>query len=241
MSSLSRLLAYVRRVPRLYLAGGVLTVLYGMAFPMVPLAIREVILHIELGHDMDAVANSAWVLIGLGFAVAFFRFSSRYTLFRAARQIEYDIRNDLCAHLQTLPQSYFAAHRTGDLMSRATNDLNAVRLGQGLWVLIDGEAPLFWTRAVLPNPDPIPLFAGLNLVASFAPDATPVADALPSAKEKGLAFCRAVAELKKPLADVGRFFNRAGREVKYRSILLPFSDDERNVNYVIGAFSYKFS
>ena len=58
------------------------------------------------------------------------------------------------------------------------NDLNAVRLGQGLWVLIDGEAPLFWTRAVHPDPDPIPLFIGLNLVASFAPDATPVADAL---------------------------------------------------------------
>ena len=74
----------------------------------------------------------------------------------------------------------------------------------------------------------------------FDPVGTPVVDALPSAKEKGLAFWRAVAELKKPLADVGRFFNRAGREVKYRSILLPFSDDERNVNYVIGAFSCKF-
>ena len=75
----------------------------------------------------------------------------------------------------------------------------------------------------------------------YDPVGTPVVDALPSAKEKGLAFWRAVAELKKPLADVGRFFNRAGREVKYRSILLPFSDDERNVNYVIGAFSCKFS
>ena len=74
----------------------------------------------------------------------------------------------------------------------------------------------------------------------YDPVGTPVADALPSAKEKGLAFWRAVAELKKPLADVGRFFNRAGREVKYRSILLPFFDDERNVNYVIGAFSCKF-
>ena len=75
----------------------------------------------------------------------------------------------------------------------------------------------------------------------YDPVGTAPAEALPSAKEKGLAFCRAVAELKKPLADVGRFFNRAGREVKYRSILLPFSDDQRNVNYVIGAFSCKFS
>ena len=74
----------------------------------------------------------------------------------------------------------------------------------------------------------------------YDPVGTPAVDVLPSAREKGLAFCRAVAELKKPLADVGRFFNRAGCEVTYRSILLPFSDDQRNVNYVIGAFSCKF-
>ena len=75
----------------------------------------------------------------------------------------------------------------------------------------------------------------------YDPVGTPVADALPSAKDRGLAFCRAVAELKKPLADVGQFFNRAGREVTYRSILLPFSEDQRNLNYLIGAISCKFS
>ena len=88
------------------------------------------------------------------------------------------------------------------------------------------------------------IVAAGNAVAvalGYDPVGTPVNDVLPSAREKGLAFCRAVAELKKPLADVGRFFNRAGREVTYRSILLPFSDDQRNVNYVIGAFSCKFS
>ena len=148
MSSLSRLLAYVRRVPRLYIAGGVLTVLYGIAFPMVPLAIREVIVHIELGHEMDAVAHSAWVLIGLGVAVAFFRFSSRYTLFRAARQIEYDIRNDLCAHLQTLPQSYFAAHRTGDLMSRAVNDVNSLRMFLGMGVMNLFQTPVLYATTI---------------------------------------------------------------------------------------------
>jgi hypothetical protein len=85
--------------------------------------------------------------------------------------------------------------------------------------------------------------AGVAMAAAlgYNPVGKPVSQALPSAKEKGLAFWRAVAELKKPLADVGRFFNRAGREVKYRSILLPFSDDESNVNYVIGAFSCKFT
>jgi ATP-binding cassette subfamily B protein len=115
---------------------------------MVPLAIREVIVHIELGHEMDAVADSAWVLIGLGVAVAFLRFSSRYTLFRAARQIEYDIRNDLCAHLQTLPQSYFAANRTGDLMSRAVNDVNSLRMFLGMGVMNLFQTPVLYATTI---------------------------------------------------------------------------------------------
>ncbi len=57
-----------------------------------------------------------------------FRFWTRRILIGASRHIEYDMRNDFFAHLQTLPLSYFQAHRTGDLMSRATNDLNAVRM-----------------------------------------------------------------------------------------------------------------
>lgn len=62
---------------------------------------------------------------------------------------------------------------------------------------------------------------------------------LPSATERRLSFCRVAAELKKPVADVGQFTNAQGEEVMYRSILLPLSDDQENVNYLLGAFSYK--
>jgi len=48
-----------------------------------------------------------------------------------------------------------------------------------------------------------------------------------------------VVDLKKPMADVGRFFNKKGQEVLYRSILLPLSDDGIRVNRVVSAFSYK--
>ena len=64
-------------------------------------------------------------------------------------------------------------------------------------------------------------------------------EALPSSTEMGLSFCRASVGLKKPMADVGRFFNRNGEEVLYRSILLPLSDDGINVDRVVSAFSYK--
>jgi len=62
---------------------------------------------------------------------------------------------------------------------------------------------------------------------------------LPSATERGLSFCRVAAELKKPVADVGQFTNADGEEIMYRSILLPLSDDQERVNYLLGAFSYK--
>ena len=66
-----------------------------------------------------------------------------------------------------------------------------------------------------------------------------VIDVLPSATEKGLSFCRTAADLKKPIADVGHFTNAEGEDVYYRSVLLPLSDDQVNINYLLGAFSFK--
>jgi len=68
------------------------------------------------------------LLFGVGIVGGIFRFYTRRILVGASRHIEYDMRNDFFAHLEKLPLAYFQAHRTGDLMSRATNDLNAVRL-----------------------------------------------------------------------------------------------------------------
>ncbi len=65
-------------------------------------------------------------------------------------------------------------------------------------------------------------------------------EVLPSSTEMGLSYCRAAAEMKKPIADVGQFTNAKGEEVRYRSILLPLSDDQEKVDHVLGAFSFKF-
>ena len=66
----------------------------------------------------------------------------RRILIGASRHIEYDMRNDFFAHLQTLPLAYFQTHRTGDLMSRATNDLNAVRMMIGPAVMYSANTLL---------------------------------------------------------------------------------------------------
>jgi ATP-binding cassette subfamily B protein len=58
------------------------------------------------------------------------------------------MRNDFFAHLQTLPLSYFQAHRTGDLMSRATNDLNAVRMMIGPSIMYSANTLLTFVVAL---------------------------------------------------------------------------------------------
>jgi ATP-binding cassette subfamily B protein len=72
----------------------------------------------------------------LGFALfsALFRFYQRWVLIGISRKIEYDLRNDLFEHLLKMPPAYFDRMTTGDIIARATNDLNQVRsmLGPGL-------------------------------------------------------------------------------------------------------------
>jgi len=64
----------------------------------------------------------------------FLSFSSRWTLIGVSRDIEFDIRNDLLKRLLILKPEFYVRNRTGELMSRATNDLNSVRmvLGPGI-------------------------------------------------------------------------------------------------------------
>ena len=69
-------------------------------------------------------------------------------LIGASRAIEYDIRNAFYAHLQRLPLAYFHANRTGDLMSRATNDLSAVRMMVGPAVMYAASTGLTFVVAL---------------------------------------------------------------------------------------------
>ena len=64
-------------------------------------------------------------------------------------------------------------------------------------------------------------------------------ETFPSSTERGLSSCRTAARFKKPIMDVGNFINPHGEEILYRSIILPLPDDQENINYLVGAFSYK--
>jgi ATP-binding cassette subfamily B multidrug efflux pump len=76
------------------------------------------------------------------------RFFSRYTIFNCGRDIEYDLRNDLFAKLVRLGPDFYGRYRTGDLMSRMINDLNAVRMMVGMGILTIINTPLYYLYAL---------------------------------------------------------------------------------------------
>jgi ATP-binding cassette, subfamily B, multidrug efflux pump len=90
----------------------------------------------------------AVLLFGIAMAGGVFRFLMRKVVIGASRHIEYDLRNDFFTHLQRFPPSFFQRRRTGDLMSRATNDLNAVRMMVGPSVMYATQTVLVFAVAI---------------------------------------------------------------------------------------------
>jgi ATP-binding cassette subfamily B protein len=163
----------MRRVRGRYVSGVLLTLCYAVFFQFVPLSVRDVVARLERGHGRAEVVEGVLWLLGVAMTFAALRLASQIALFEAARQIEYELRNDLFAHLQRLPQSFFARQRTGDLMSRAVNDINSIRLalGMGLRNLIQtpviyvgafGAMLLLDWRLALCVALPYPLFVGIG-------------------------------------------------------------------------------
>ena len=131
MSPFARLVPHVLRFRRQFAVGLlclVLTTALSLAGPWVlRYAIDDLTAHVTRG----TLGLYAGLLLGLALVGGVFRFLVRRIIVGASRDFEYDLRNAFFARVQRLPLAYFHAHRTGDLMSRATNDLNAVRMMVG--------------------------------------------------------------------------------------------------------------
>lgn len=129
-----RLGAYLSSHRHLYLLGIVSTLGYTASFVAVPILVGRAVQAIFEGLGPAEIGRRCAWLAAVTLLRAGLRFLSRTQIFNAAREVEYSLRNDLFAHLQRLPQSFFFRWRTGDLMSRCVNDLTAVRLllGPGL-------------------------------------------------------------------------------------------------------------
>ncbi|HTM57436.1 MAG TPA: ABC transporter ATP-binding protein [Candidatus Udaeobacter sp.] len=104
-----------------------------------PQVLRLAIDDLYRGVTAEKLGRYALVLLGIALVAGLFKYWMRRAVIAISRHLEFDLRNDLFAHLQRLPAAYFQRERTGEIMSRATNDLSAVRmmLGPGIMYLVN--------------------------------------------------------------------------------------------------------
>lgn len=127
MDDLRKFARYFRPY-KVSLTSGILCILAGVIFNLT--------IPIIVGHALDEnwtqiswtrLTIAALKVLGASFVSGAFLFLQRRILIGVSRHVEYDLRQDFYTHLVDQPLSFFHEHRTGDLMARATNDLNAVR------------------------------------------------------------------------------------------------------------------
>ncbi len=133
---------------RLRLALGVAVVGVSAFFAVLgPLLIGRIVDALTQGAELDVVLRLAALMVVLAGIESALRGVGRWRILDSSRRIEYQMRNDLLAHLQTMHLGYFQHQRIGDLMARLTNDLQAVRqmVGFGILMLTNTVLTLVFT------------------------------------------------------------------------------------------------
>ena len=134
VSPARRVLGYLRPYAARYGAGvGCLALATGFSLG-IPWQVKEAIDGLRGGAG--SVAFHAGVIVVLAALHALARLGSRFTMIGAGQWVEHDVRRDLYAHFETLSPAFYLTHRTGDLMSRATNDVQALRALAGFGVVM---------------------------------------------------------------------------------------------------------
>ncbi len=134
------LLPYLKRYALFYLTGLVCLLITNTGQLLIPQWLKAAVNHLAAGHpSRDFIFGVVEAMVLTAVIVALGRVGWRYFLAGASRRIEKELRQALVDHLLTLPPSFYAGQKTGDLMARATNDLEAVRnsIGMALVALTD--------------------------------------------------------------------------------------------------------
>jgi ATP-binding cassette subfamily B multidrug efflux pump len=126
--------------------GAVCLVLKDLSQAAQPLMIRGAV--DALGRPGNLFVRFALYLLGLALLKGVFQFWMRVIIIGISRDIEYDLRNDLFRHLASLSPDFYSRTRTGDIMARATNDLNAVRMMLGPGMMYCFETGLTFALAI---------------------------------------------------------------------------------------------
>src|SRR5687768_12885744 len=131
MRALLRLLPYYRPYRRQVFFGLAFVVASSAFASVTPWLLRAAIDAMRTDVPASRIWTLAGAMIGVALVAGVLRYGMRELINGLSRRIEYDLRNDLFAHLMTLDAGYFGRMRTGDVMARLTNDLSAVRQAVG--------------------------------------------------------------------------------------------------------------
>jgi ATP-binding cassette, subfamily B, multidrug efflux pump len=140
---------YLKRYWKSLAWGGVAVILYNVVKVMIPLVIGHAIDDMREGLTEAKIIHHSLRLLGVAAISAIFLYITRQVIIGVSRVIEFDLRNDLFRNLERQPPEFYHMHRTGDIMARTTNDLNAVRQLLGPAIMYSANTIVF-TAAALP-------------------------------------------------------------------------------------------
>src|SRR6202453_583060 len=164
--SMRPLIPYLKRYRWGFVLGTVCIIVNNAAWAGLPRVIGNAAQSLEGGVTRHKLLIFALQVLGLAAVRGIFLFLTRWVVIGISRDIEFDLRNDLFAHLETLSYSYYQRMRTGDIMARVTNDLNAVRMLMGPAIMYSANTLVFTAAALwfmVRNSPKLTLYAFLPL------------------------------------------------------------------------------
>ncbi len=142
------LVPYLKRYRGGLVWGGLCVLFNNGVWILFPQVLRRAVNDLHSGVTRQKLLTYSLLIIAIALVKGIFQFLTRWVVIGISRDIEFDLRNDLFAHLERLSYSYYQRNRTGDIMARATNDLNAVRMLLGPAIMYSANTIVFTAGAL---------------------------------------------------------------------------------------------
>jgi len=142
------LVPYLKRYRGGLVWGGLCVLFNNGVWILFPQVLRRAVNDLHSGVTRQKLLTCSLLIIAIALVKGIFQFLTRWVVIGISRDIEFDLRNDLFAHLERLSYSYYQRNRTGDIMARATNDLNAVRMLLGPAIMYSANTIVFTAGAL---------------------------------------------------------------------------------------------
>lgn len=142
------LFAYMRRYRWGYVWGSLSVIATNAVWVLFPKVLQKAIDDLNHGVTRRQIVLLAGSLILIALVKGVFLYSQRWILIGISREIEFDLRNDLFQHLERQDSGFYQRYRTGDIMARLTNDLNAVRMLLGPAIMYSANTLMFTVGAL---------------------------------------------------------------------------------------------